>query len=383
MAELLSPGVYVEEAPSSIRSIAGVSTSTAGFIGVLGDAPEGVSAAAGVPKLVTNFSEFKAAFGDFSPDPARRNLAHAVYGFFNNGGSRCYVSWVAKDADFDAPLLAFEAIDEIALVAAPGVTTPALLDKLATHCSKEDGRNYRFAILDGPQADLSPYAANAATAGRAKNSEYAALYVPWLMVFDPAEKKKTPTGNGMVAVPPSGHVAGVYARVDNARGVHKAPANEAIVGVQDVSLGIGRATQDTLNLRGINCIRVLDNRVMVWGGRTLGGESNGEMRYINVRRTMLFLRKSIDQGTRWVVFEPNTPALWKKIVRNVSAFLTDVWRAGALFGETEQQAFYVRCDEELNPSSLRNVGQVVTEIGVAIARPAEFVVFKISQYSAE
>jgi uncharacterized protein len=118
---------------------------------------------------------------------------------------------------------------------------------------------------------------------------------------------------------------------------------------------------------------------LVWGARTVGGDDNQDLKYINVRRTLLFLRESIDEGTQWAVFEPNTPALWQKISRNVTAFLTNVWRSGALFGTTPQEAFYVKCDAETNPSSLREQGQVVTEIGVAIVRPAEFVIFRISQ----
>ena len=127
---------------------------------------------------------------------------------------------------------------------------------------------------------------------------------------------------------------------------------------------------------------MLNNNIFVWGARTVGGDINADLKYVNVRRTLLFLRESIDEGTQWVVFEPNTPALWQKITRNVTAFLTVVWRAGALFGTTQQEAFYVKCDAETNPPELRELGQVVTEIGVAIVRPAEFVIFRISQFSA-
>lgn len=378
MTQLLSPGVYVEELPSSIKAIGGVSTSTAGFIGVFGAVANNKKAdlpAAAAPVACTNFSEYTKAFGDLLADDARRYLAHAVYGFFANGGSRCHVSWVADEGGLDAALLAFEAIEEIALVAAPGQTGAVACGKIADHCAKGDGRFYRFAILDGP--------ADGTTDALPANSKYAALYLPWLKVFDPSTKKAAPAGDGLLAVPPSGHVAGVYARVDATRGVHKAPANEPILGAVDVALAIGKSRQDDLNPKGVNCIRKLDNQLLVWGARTLGGDANADLKYVNVRRTLLFLRKSIDDGTRWVVFEPNTPALWKKITRNVGAFLTGVWRSGALFGDTPEQAFYVRCDEELNPPDVRELGRVVTEVGVAIARPAEFVVFRISQYSGE
>jgi phage tail sheath protein FI len=212
-----------------------------------------------------------------------------------------------------------------------------------------------------------------------KRTDLAAWYFPWIKVFDPATKLQNPSGDGSLIVPPSGHLAGVYARVDNERGVFKAPANEVIFGAQDVSQPLSKADQDNLNPKGVNCIRVLNGKILVWGARTVGGDDNADLKYINVRRTLLFLRESIDEGTQWVVFEPNTPALWQQITRNVSAFLTNVWRSGALFGNTPQEAFYVKCDAENNPPELRELGQVVTEIGVAIVRPAEFVIFRISQ----
>ncbi len=200
------------------------------------------------------------------------------------------------------------------------------------------------------------------------------------MIRRPACKRRN--DDGLLDVPPSGHIAGIYARVDTQRGVHKAPANEPVLGALAVSQQISRADQDGLNPKGVNCIRSLNDNILVWGARTIGGDANADLKYINVRRTLLFLRESIDEGTQWVVFEPNTPALWQKLTRNITAFLTNVWRAGALFGTTQQEAFYVKCDAETNPPELRDLGQVVTEIGVAIVRPAEFVIFRISQFSA-
>ena len=145
---------------------------------------------------------------------------------------------------------------------------------------------------------------------------------------------------------------------------------------------LSKADQDGLNPKGVNAIRVLNDNITVWGARTVGGDANADLKYVSVRRTLLFLRESIDEGTQWAVFEPNTPALWAKITRNITAFLTTVWRSGALFGTTPQEAFFVKCDAETNPPELRELGQVVTEIGVAIARPAEFVIFRISQFTA-
>lgn len=413
MAQYLSPGVYVEEVPSSVKAIAGVSTSTPGFIGIVPDkihlvakdpATPGTTkfvdfnlgVAAKSPKLVTNWTQFTKLFGDLvgdetvaatgdagpAIDPGHRNLAHAVYGFFNNGGSRCYVVRITDVADLDDALAAFATIDEIALVAMPGNITDSVRDKLVAHCENVADR---FAILDGPETsnDLTELTDIPANGGIApKNTNFAAWYFPWITVFDPATKLQTPAGDGSINVPPSGHLAGIYARVDTERGVHKAPANEAIRGALNVSLPMSKADQDGLNPKGVNCIRVLNGNIFAWGARTVGGDANADLKYINVRRTLLFLRESIDEGTQWVVFEPNNPALWQKITRNVTAFLTNVWRAGALFGTTPQEAFYVKCDAETNPPELRELGQVVTEIGVAIVRPAEFVIFRISQYTA-
>ncbi|WP_017718399.1 phage tail sheath family protein [Kamptonema formosum] len=390
MPSYLSPGVYVEEVPSGSAPIAGVGTSTAGFIGVIpapatpATAPAKASAGgkqpaatgsdlatkAGEIKLCTNFGEFKKFFWDFSQETAKNLLAHAVYGFFNNGGTRCYVVWVAGEADIAKALESFEAIDEIAIVAAPGVTSTTGLTAVKDHCAKLGDR---FAILDSPETvDMS--SANLVDTLKTFNSDYAAMYLPWITVFDPASNKE-------MNVPPSGHMAGIYARVDTQRGVHKAPANETVMGAVGLKYNISKAQQDGLNPKGINCIRSLNGNIRVWGARTLGGDDNGEFKYINVRRLFNFLRESIDEGTQWAVFEPNSPELWAKIRRNVTAFLMMVWRSGALFGTAPEQAFFVKCDEETNPPEVRDAGQVVTVIGVAVVKPAEFVIFRISQWA--
>lgn len=404
MPQYLSPGVYVEEVMSSIQPIAGVGTSTAGFIGaVAGDvtmppipgrfhtdadgalvdasgdpldagAPavplRYTVAPAGEPQLVTSWESFKNQFGDFQA--GNLTLAHAVYGFFNNGGTRCWITRVVtlNAAAATTALDGFAAIDEIALVAVPGALDAATQTAVVAHCERAGDR---FALLDGQRVtDPSDWTA-ARIKGTVGNSNYAALYFPWISVYDPVS-------NGSLTVPPSGHMAGIYARVDSERGVHKAPANERVRGALALESRLGRADQDGLNPAGINVIRELNGAVTVWGARTLGGDANGEWKYVNVRRLFLYLRESIDEGTQWVVFEPNTPALWSKITRNVTAFLTNVWRAGALFGNTPAEAFYVRCDATTNPPEVRDLGQVVTEVGVSVARPAEFVIFRISQW---
>jgi phage tail sheath protein FI len=425
MPQYLSPGVYVEEVPSSNAPIAGASTSTAGFVGYVSDSvrmpvqpgkvlspagavtadnPDGTAvrftlADAGVPVLVTSWEQYKNSFGDFqaavtlpknAPAAAstdlttnadkykehheyNNDLAHAVYGFFNNGGTRAWVVRTAAAIDatsLGAALDKLRAVDEIALVAAPGVTDGGLQKQIYQYC---ESMGDRFAILDGPAARpaMTPDGFGEGTRG---TSNYAAIYYPWIQVNDPA------TG-GKVLVAPSGHVTGLFARVDGEKGVHKAPANEVVRGALALADRVSKAEQDGLNPFGYNMIREFGGNIKVWGARTLGGDANTEWKYINVRRTFLYLRKSIDNGTQWAVFEPNTPALWQKIVRNVSAFLTNVWRAGALFGATAGEAFYVKCDASTNPPELRELGQVVTEIGVSVVRPAEFVIFRISQWA--
>jgi phage tail sheath protein FI len=181
-------------------------------------------------------------------------------------------------------------------------------------------------------------------------------------------------------VPPSGHVAGIWGRNDDTRGVHKAPANEVIRGALAPELQLTRAEQDLLNPVGINCIRAFPGRgIRVWGARTLS--SDPAWRYLNVRRLFNYLEESILGGTQWAVFEPNDVALWAKLRRTISAFLVNEWRRGALFGLTPDEAFYVECDEETNLAETIDLGQVICEIGVAPVKPAEFVVFRLAQFS--
>jgi len=272
-----------------------------------------------------------------------------------------------------APL---EAIEEISIVAAPGCgQEDGVLRGMIDHC---EGMGSRFAILDAP-AETTDFTV-AAIKKPDRNSNYAAIYYPQIEVFDMPTQLRDPEGNGYVAIPASGHIAGVYARVDTERGVFKAPANEVIRGAKALPVQISRNQQDGLNPYGVNCIRFINDNITVWGARTLGGDANQDLKYIPVRRWLIYCRESIDRGTQWVVFEPNDSRLWAKIVLNVSQFLFNEWEAGALFGKTPQEAYYVKCDEETNPPSERDLGKVTTEIGVAIVRPAEFVIFRITQW---
>lgn len=241
---------------------------------------------------------------------------------------------------------------------------------MIAHC---ESMGDRMAILD-PPPNLNPQQIREWRVDKAGyDSKYAALYWPWLKVADPASGQS-------VFVPPSGHVAGIWSRNDSTRGVHKAPANEVAGGAIAVECACTRTEQELLNPDGINVIKAFPARgIRVWGARTLS--SDPEWRYLNVRRLFNYLEKSILNGTDWAVFEPNDWMLWNALRRNISAFLSLAWRDGALFGLTPDQAFYVKCDEETNPPEVIDAGQVVCEIGVAPTKPAEFVVFRLSQWS--
>jgi phage tail sheath protein FI len=316
--------------------------------------------------------------------PERRPAA-ASYALAGGGESLTAVT----PADFQGDVAAragidgLEALDDVTMIAAPDLMH-ALQDGLLTmdgviavqkallaHCARMEDR---VAILDAPPA-MNPTQIDEwkmKTANLISDGGYGVLYYPWIKVDDPAAGKP-------IFMPPSGHIAGLWSRVDNRRGVHKAPANEELLGALDVEMHLTQAELGTLNVHGIDCIRAFPGRgIRVWGARTLA-ESSSEWRYINVRRLINFVKESIDQGTQWVVFEPNDQALWAKVTRNVTAFLTRVWGTGALFGATPQDAFYVKCDAETNTPELIEAGILVCEIGIAPVKPAEFVVFRIRQ----
>jgi phage tail sheath protein FI len=507
MPTYLTPGVYVEEVSSGSKPIEGVGTAVAAFVGLAPGGP------INTPLRIANWSEFVRQFSD----PTNRDrgpfqegayLAHSVYGFFENGGSLCWVVRVGNEADAPAPRAALpaaadknveavrataldaggEAIkvdvseeppagdakegadptykivvtcgpdseehtglslkkgranvatkvnqssklikleelsaslpdaklaegtytlstpavsrgsvdashyvgdvakrtgmgglapqDEVTIVVMPDIMSlngdgKALKDlqgKLISHC---ENAGDRMTILDAPASAVSPQEIlewRNDIAGY--DSKMAALYWPWIEIMDPISKKP-------LMVPPSGHIAGVWCRVDDSRGVHKAPANEIIRGAIGLNFQITHAEQGALNQAGINCIRTFKGRgIRIWGARTLS--SDPEWRYINVRRLFNFVSESIMEGTQWSVFEPNDERLWTALQISVSNFLTRVWRDGALFGATPAEAFYVKCDSETNPPEVIEAGQVVCEVGISPVKPAEFVVFRLSQWT--
>ncbi|MPZ74592.1 MAG: phage tail sheath family protein [Nitriliruptorales bacterium] len=275
-----------------------------------------------------------------------------------------------------------EAIDAVTMVCVPDLMAAyqqGMLDlegvqavQLAqiAHCELMGDR---VAVLDPPPGLNAQQIREWRVDKAGYDSKYAALYWPWIKVFDPA------SGQTM-AMPPSAHVAGIWGRNDDTRGVHKAPANEVVRGAISLELQITKNEHDLLNPHGINCLRSFPGRgIRVWGARTLS--SDPAWRYLNIRRLFNYLEESILGGTQWAVFEPNDHALWAKMRRTISAFLVNEWRKGALFGLTPDEAFYVKCDDETNPAESIDAGMVICEIGVAPVKPAEFVIFRLSQYS--
>lgn len=379
-----APGVYVENVPPTTRAMEGASTSVAAFAGVvpdniempvLPDGTKGVVAKPGENVLLTRWEDFPSSFGLYAAGNAV--LAQAVFGFFVNGGGRCYVRRVAADADLanlNDILAGWQAYDDISIVAVPGATTKTQQGAIIAHCALMQDR---VAVLDGtvPTKPDSVTPAEINLNGQSSAGSYAALYYPWIRTAGP-----DPTGE-LHTVPPSGHVAGIYARSDTQRGVFKAPANEPVMGATDLTVRYSKQAQNALNPASVNLIRLITGSITVWGARTLSNQT--DMRYVSTQRYLCFLRDSISAGTSWAVFEPNGTSLWKSLTRNVSGFLLDQWQTGALLGATPEQAFFVKCDEATNPAPSRELGRVVVEVGVAIVRPAEFIVFRVQQSSGE
>lgn len=505
MPTYLTPGVYVEEVSSGNKPIEGVATSVAAFVGLLPGGP------INRPMRISNWTQFANIYTDSEhpengPFMEGSYTAHAVYGYFQNGGSLAWIirvgsergtpaaqatlpaatsrdvealrllaigdgsepikvevseepasegkdpndptykivitsgtdteeytgvsmkkgrSFVATKVNAASKLIKIEetgaalpevrvatgtytlsvpsvavekvtagdfegdvatrrgmgnasALDEVTMLVMPdivslngdGAQMRDLQGKMIAHAEQMGDR---MAILDTPDGMLPQEVLEWRMNTAGYDSKMAAMYWPWIEVMDPLTKRP-------MRVPPSGHVAGVWARVDESRGVHKAPANEVIRGANGLAFQITHAEQGELNRNGINCIRAFPGRgIRIWGARTLS--SDPEWRYINVRRLFNFIAESIMLGTQWSVFEPNDQRLWASLSTNVSAFLNRVYRSGALFGASASDAYYVKCDAETNPPELIEAGQVVCEVGIAPVKPAEFVIFRLSQFT--
>ena len=476
MAEYLSPGVYVEDNPNA-PVIEAVSASNGGFMGIT------QRGEVGKPVFITSWNAYLTnfAYGMDSPFLANSDLAYAVYGFFQNGGKRCYVMRVASstaakascafsdvdgapvikakdegewanslkisvtenadvsgkfditvklgsdivevisalsnssnaddywvdtvnaqsnfitaisgdlkvsegvfsggadgitdiaDKDYTDKLANFDVIDDLNLLAIPGQTSANMYSALLSYC---ENRKDVFAIIEAPKtATLESVKALRKTLS-CKN---AALYYPWIRVSDPLSS----TGK-LRDCPPSGHIMGVYARTIQERGVWKAPAGtEANVrGAIEVVKTLTTGDTDILNPLGVVSIIPKPNYgIVIWGARDLHPDSS--MKYISDVLLDIYIKKSVYQGTQSFVFEPNDSKTWTRVVATIQAFLDGLWRDGALFGDTAAQAYYVKCDEDLNTENVRNQGKLICEIGYANKKPAEFVIFRFSHQVAE
>lgn len=260
--------------------------------------------------------------------------------------------------------------DLVSLMAVPGITDPNVQLMLVAHC---ENTGSRFAVLDIPKDAKK---VDELIAHRdIFDSNYAALYHPWLSVFDPLDKKNIP-------VPPSGSILGIYARSDNTRGVHKAPANEVVRGCVGLDCQFNKGEQDILNPKGINLIRSFPGQgIRVWGART--ATSNPSWKYINVRRLFIFIEETIKANTSWAVFEPNDEVLWVRVQRTISVFLNGLWRGGSLAGGSPEEAFFVNIGRNTMSQDDIDNGRLICVIGVAPVKPAEFVIFRISQKTAD
>lgn len=297
--------------------------------------------------------------------------AHWIYLFGGSDGSVASLSAADFLGEDRGPgkrtgIQAFIDNDVVSLMAVPGVVDPNVQLGLVAHC---ENLTSRFAVLDIPRDKKK--VSDVESHRNIFDSHYAALYHPWLQVFDPLDKRN-------IYIPPSGSVVGIYARSDNTRGVHKAPANEVVRACVGLDCQYNKGEQDILNPKGVNLIRFFPGQgIRVWGARTCS--SNSLWRYVNVRRLFVFVEQSIKNGSSWVVFEPNDEALWARVSRTIYSFLMGVWRSGALMGTTQDEAFFIKCDRSTMSQDDIDNGRLICVIGIAPVKPAEFVIFRITQ----
>lgn len=277
---------------------------------------------------------------------------------------------VDNEAGIRTGIQAFKDNDEVSIIAVPGVTDPDVQLSLIAHC---ENLASRFAVLDIPREARTVQ--DIINHRNIMDTTYAALYHPWLIVFDPLDKC-------YIAIPPSGSMAGIYAGSDNSRGVHKAPANEVVHSCIGLDVEFSKGEQDLLNPKGVNLIRTFPGMgIRVWGARTASSDEG--RKYINVRRLLIFIEESMKAGTNWVVSESNDEALWERVRRTIEVFLTNLWRNGSLAGTSPGEAFFVNIGRSTMSQDDIDNGRVICVIGVAPVRPAEFVVFKLTQKTGD
>jgi phage tail sheath protein FI len=319
---------------------------------------------------------------DLLPNGQRRAARHPLFGGDDSIATLTDATYIGTDnvdPDLRTGLFTLVNVEDISIIAAPGRTSATMQGSLIAQC---ENLRYRFAVLDGPEppGDSIP---DVQDQRQNFDTKYAALYYPWLLVDDPYPVNLQNIGT--FPLPPAGHVMGIYARTDIERGVHKAPANEVVRGIIGLQRLISKGEQEILNPfpSNINVIRDFrpNNRsIRVWGGRVI--TSDPDWKYVNVRRLLIFIERSIDLGLQWVVFEPNSEPLWARVRRTISNFLTTVWRNGALEGTKREEAYFVKCDRTTMTQADIDNGRLIVVIGVAPVKPAEFVIIRIGLFTA-
>jgi len=320
---------------------------------------------------------------DVLPNGRTRAARHALKGGDDSLATLTDAVYVGAD-DVDPEkrtgLFTFNSVDEISIISVPGRTNPVIQGALIDQCELN---RFRFAVLDGPPPPDDALA-NVQDQRQQFDTKYAAIYHPWLLIDDPF-----PVNLAQIAkfpIPPAGHVLGVYARTDVERGVHKAPANEVVNGILGLQRILNKQEQEILNPYPVNInvirdFRVNDRGIRIWGGRVI--TSDTDWKYVNVRRLLIFIEKSIEIGLQWVVFEPNADPLWARVRRTIGNFLTTVWRNGALEGTKPEEAYFVKCDRTTMTQTDIDNGRLIVIVGVAPVKPAEFVIVRIGLFTAQ
>jgi hypothetical protein len=396
-----TPRVEILERKSESPITGSTSVSTALFIGPTENGPgllvnQLPSDLPQRPSLITTWDQYVREFGKIVTDNPNNPfmdgfyMAHAVQGFFANGGKRAYILRL-KTAEADDPSSlnethyggAFDTLEDFndaKVIVIPDVaahvSAGGIQQKLVEHCEKMKDR---FAVLDAGNG-VHAYEDLKTEVGKTRSDKgYAAFYYPWIEIPNPVQAGQ------FMFVPPSGHIAGMYARIDNERGVHKAPANEKLRGARDVANRLGDASQAPLHDLGINVLRIFrgDGAINVFGGRTTAPDAKKDFRYINVRRLFIFIEDALKRSLREKLYEPNDPRLWKSLTRTIAEFLTRVQRSGALFGTKPEEAFWIQIDEGNNPESERRLGVLNIRIGVRPNYPAEYIVVNIGIWDGQ
>ncbi len=379
MPDAVAPGVYVEEAPAGARVIAGVPTSTAAFLGATQAGP------VAAPLLVHSFAEFEAQFGGLA---AEMPLGYAVQQYFVNGGRDALIARIVPsgqtltDADLSSPALEtqkrgiwlLDHAEHFNILCIPPLARNADVGRVTWDAAVAYAVRRRAMVIVDPPAAWTAAPTRSEIAALVGASPNAALYYPRLQAADPLR------GNQGASFAPCGAVAGIYARTDASRGVWKAPAGvEArVLGVQGLSAALSEAQLSALNAMGVNGLRALSGAIVLWGARTLAGEDVADpFKFVPLRRLDLFIESSITRGLQWATFEPNGPSLWERIRTSVADFLLGLFRQGALQGDKPQAAFFVRCDASTMTQQDIDQGILILVIGVALLKPAEFVIIGI------